>query len=76
MGCCPEASPFCTCLPYEKRYTHAKDLLVRAERLAKEEKERKERESRASKESRGKEKAEDKRRLRLAHEREVRQSFI
>ena len=58
---------------YKIRYTHAKDLLLRAERLAKEEKERKEREMRANRESRGKEKVEDKRRLRLAQEREVRQ---
>eukprot|EP00752_Nemacystus_decipiens_P001572 g1533.t1 len=55
----------------KRGYTHAKDLLLRAERLAKEEKERKERESRQNKESRGKEKAEQKRRLRLAQELET-----
>eukprot|EP00903_Cladosiphon_okamuranus_P016531 g15251.t1 len=55
----------------KRGYTHAKDLLKRAERLEKEEKERQERESRENRESRGKEKAEGKQRLRLAHEREL-----
>lgn len=47
--------------------------MKRAERLEKEEKARKERENRENGESRGQEKAENKRRLRLAREREVRQ---
>lgn len=55
----------------QTRYAHAKDLLERAKRLEKEEKERKERESRENVETRGKEKADRKRRLKLAQEREV-----
>ena len=51
---------------------HAKDVLRRAKRLEKEEKERRERESRENGDARGKEKADKRRRMKLAHEREVR----
>lgn len=55
----------------QRRYTHAKDLLKRAKRKEREEKERKERESRQNGEARRDEKADKKRRLKLAQEREV-----
>lgn len=57
-----------------RRYMHAKDVLARAKRLEKEEKERREREGRESGDARGKEKADKRRRMKLAHEREVREA--
>lgn len=58
------------------RYTHAKDLLKRAKRKEKGEKERKERESRQNGEAHRDEKADKKRRLKLAQEREVSTSSV
>ncbi|CAM9759100.1 unnamed protein product [Scytosiphon promiscuus] len=55
----------------KRGYMHAKDVLKRAKRLEKEEKERREREGRENGDALGKEKADKRRRMKLAHEREV-----